>query len=236
MRGCLFVVVLAGLVLGAGAWFGAPLLAEGAVRTALIGAGLETNEPDRVAVRVELASPLDLVAGRADRVTVRTASARFASLAWSAATIELTSVDLVERAVEEVDVELERPGLDADDGTGLAATSLTARGPAGAAATRIAVPLDQVVHRLRMASGQIGPIPDDLRFVAPNRVIDGSQTFGATLVVTNGSLVLRPDLEVLPAVELFRPADDLGFVLSDALVRDGALILLGTLDVETWLE
>jgi len=232
MRGCIFVVVTGLAVLAAGAWFGAPPLAAALVRASLGSAGFAPAEPP--AVDVSFASPADLIAGRATTVRIVAGAGHAEGVSWRSATIELGDVDLLGARFATVDIDLDQPTFqNVPDAAGLGAVRLTAQGPGEAAATRIAMSIDQFRELGRVPLVQrLGDVPDDLRFVAPD-VVSGTlsgQPISAVIRVDSGALILAPDVAGQPPIELFQPAADLPFRLEDVVVEDGDLVLLGRLD------
>jgi hypothetical protein len=238
MRGCLFVLLVGVALLAGGFWFGAPPLAEFLVRSTLETSGFASDEPAEV--EIQLDSPLDLIAGRAERVTVRSLGPRFAGVTADSADVVLGRVDLLGGRFETIDLILERPTIQSrSEAAPLAAERLTAAGPVDAATTRMTIRPNQflvLVHEPFRAA--FGAAPTAIAFGPPDRltVTTATSTFESRFRVEGGGLVIAPALGEVPPVEIFRPGSAIPLVLDGLEVVGGDLVLLGRLDLSGLLR
>src|SRR4051794_23009294 len=100
MRGCLFVIAFAAVILIAIAWFGAPALAAFAVRNGLESAGFASGD---ITVDVTADPPLTVVTGHADEVRIRATDASIDGLVASGLDVRLRAVNLFSRSFGSVD-------------------------------------------------------------------------------------------------------------------------------------
>jgi hypothetical protein len=237
VRGCLFTLLLGVVLLGGACWFGAPPLAAAFVRLSLESAGLASTEP--LEVELGLDTPLDLLSGRADRVTVRARGARVAGIAADRATIELGGVDLFGAHATTIELEMVRPTLSAGpDSPRLEAERLTARGSIDSADAAVTITAEQFLAvSLEPFRAAFGGAPSAVSFTAPARLTAsiGGSSVSATLRIEDGALVVDPDPPAVPTIDVFRAGEDIPFEPTTVEVVDGALVLGGRLDLSAWL-
>ena len=99
MRGCLFTLLLGGVVIGLFVVIGLPQVAAGVLTTAVAAAGLQADD---TTVTVTSDPPTDLVGLHADRVRIRATDASFRGLEIGALDLELREVGILDRTVEQV--------------------------------------------------------------------------------------------------------------------------------------
>ena len=126
MRGCLTVLVLAAALVLVVAWFGAPTLAGVLIERSLAGAGYSATE---TSVTVSSDPPLEILAGHADRVTIRGTHATLRDLTAAELVLTMTNVDLVGGRFSRVDGQLTDVLIQSGDGSSVRARSLAVRGP-----------------------------------------------------------------------------------------------------------
>lgn len=237
MRGCLFVLLLGLAVLVGGFWFGAPILATTLVRASLESAGLPPAPASEV--ELEIASPLDLLSGRVDGVDVATRFGRLAGLSWMDGRIELGGVNLFDRTVDTVRIDLETVHVRGDtDRTILTVESLVGSGPAVAVETTLTITPEDFLAGFRIPLASRFAIGGPgLTFRAPNLLVrdDPTLPFTAELRIEAGELIADPDRDDLSTVELYRPRPDVPVVLTDAQVVDGNLVIKAVVDLAEWL-
>jgi hypothetical protein len=231
MRGCLTVLVLGALVLGAGVWFGGPPVAGAVIETGLTSSGLRAAEMD---VTVETDPRWELAGGRADRVRVTATDATFQDLAIERLDIDLRDVALIDRQASEIDGRLE--GVVVDDGpaAGLRIPIIRLSGGDPIVATTEIATDDAAALVSRAVTERTGQEPTEVTLSAPNRmtIVLGSATIDGQLeIASGGALVLRSDG---PAADLIgeivlMPAAALPIELQDVQVRGRRLVLEGHL-------
>ena len=92
MRGCLFVLVLAVIILSTAAWFGSPILASTVISGALDNAGYHAESST---VTATSDPPLKLLLGRADRVEIAGTGVDFRTFHAASLDLVLTDVDVL---------------------------------------------------------------------------------------------------------------------------------------------
>jgi hypothetical protein len=100
VRGCLFTLLIAGVVLVLVVFLGLPAVASGLVTGGLTAAGLQADD---TTVTVQANPPTDLLSGRADRVVVRATDAQFRGLGIGSLDLTLEEVDILGRTAGSVD-------------------------------------------------------------------------------------------------------------------------------------
>jgi hypothetical protein len=233
MRGCLSVLILAaGLVLGV-AWFGGPTLAGVLVERSLDSAGFVA--PER-SVRVSADPPLEILAGRADRVTIQATRATVRGLTAARLLLTLTTIDLVGGQFSGVEGQLDDVLIRSGDGSSVRASSVTLRGRADAATTTVRIDKTVVETLLAAAirrqtglsvSGMTLSNPDRIRFTA------GLTVSGRFAVAADGSLVIA-GTSGDTRFTVFKPDPDLRLI--SASVSGDQLILAGTTDLRNLLR
>jgi hypothetical protein len=168
MRGCLFTLLLAVVVIAFIVVVGLPALAAGVLTTAVQAAGLDAAD---TTVTVSSDPPTDLLGLHADRVRVRATHATFRGLAIGRLDLTLSDVAIVDRTFGAVtgslrDVTVPDVGGRPID---LAAVTLSGTGGALKGTTVIPAPTAQTMLADGIASA-IGTRPTSVAFAAPNLV------------------------------------------------------------------
>jgi hypothetical protein len=233
MRGCLSVLIMAaGLVLAA-AWFGGPTLAGALVERSLDAAGFVAAERS---VTVSADPPLEILAGHADRVTIRATRATVRDLTAARLNLTLTNVDLVAATFAGVDGQLDDVVIPAADGSSVDARTLTVHGRAAAATATVRIDAAVVEALLSKAiRRETGLSVTSLSLTAPDRI-----RFTAGLTIS-GRLAVEPDGSLVIAATsgdtrftVFQPNADLR--LTSVAVSGTELILTGTTDLATLIR
>ena len=228
MRGCLSVLILAAGAVLAAAWFGGPTLAGVVVERSLDSAGFVAAERS---VTVSSDPPLEILAGHADRVTIRATRATVRDLTAARLVLTLTNVDLVGGKFSGVDGQLDDVGIPSVDGSSVDARTVTVRGRAAAATATVRI--DAAVLEALFAKAirrETGLSVAGLSLTAPDRI-----RFTAGLTIS-GRLAIGPDGSLLIAATsgdarftVFRPNADLR--LTSVAVSGTELVLTGTTDL-----
>ena len=207
MRGCLFTLLLGGVVIALVVVVGLPQVAAGMLTGALTAAGLEADD---TTVTVSSEPPTDLLGLHADRVRVRATDATFRGLAIGSLDVELRGVAILDRTAAEVDGRL--ADVIVDDIGGRSVTldeiSITGSGEAIAATTELAGD-DAESLIADGVEARLGARPREVSLLAPNR--------------------LRVDLGVGPALEGtldVTPAGDLVVLVPGIPAGAGEILLL----------
>ena len=228
MRGCLSVLVLGGVFLVGLVWFAGPPLASGLVTIALQASGLSA---DRIGVQVTADPPLELAVGRADRVAIRAAGARWRGVRFASLDVSLGGVDLPRRTAETADGRLDGVELDAVRGQTVVA-DVELEGSANAASTTIRIPAANVeMVAIDAFEAHFGVRPSAARLVAPDTigvVLGGLTVDGHLSIDPEGAVVATANGEV---IILFTPNPALPLRLTSLTVTSSGLELGGTLDV-----
>ena len=228
MRGCLSVLIMAvGLVLAA-AWFGGPTLAGVVIERSLDSAGFVAAERS---VTVSSNPPLEILAGHADRVTIRATRATVRDLTAARLALTLTNVDLVAGRFSGVDGQLDDVVIPAADGSSVDARTLTVHGRATAATATVRIDSAVVEALLSKAiRRETGLSVTGLSLTAPDRI-----RFTAGLTIS-GRLAVEPDGSLVIAATsgdtrftVFKPNADLR--LTSVAVSGTELVLTGTTDL-----
>src|SRR3954469_8128193 len=99
MRGCLFVLVVAAVVLGSIAWFAAAPIADAVIRSALSGNGFPAAS---MTIEATADPPPRLLIGQVDRLTIDASDVDWRALHARRLTPTLDGFDLVARSVAAV--------------------------------------------------------------------------------------------------------------------------------------
>jgi hypothetical protein len=228
MRGCLTVLVLAAALVLVVAWFGAPALAGVLIERSLAAAGYSAAD---TSVTVSSDPPLEILAGHADRVTIRGTRATLRDLAAAELVLTMTNVDLVGGRFSRVDGELTDVVIQSGDGSSVRARSLAVRGPGNAAAATVRI--DEAVVASLLGDTirrETGLVVSGVSLTEPNRI---RFTAGVTI---NARFDVAPDGSVViaatsggPRFTVFDPREDLR--LRTVAVAGSDLVLSGTTDL-----
>lgn len=232
MRGCLFVLLAAALVVSVGAWFGSPILASAVVDSGLRGAGFEGRT---LTTTVSADPPPRLLLGHADSVRIQGDDVSFRTFRAGRLDLTLGDVDLIGRSFATIRGTIADAEVNTSDNVPTTA-DVSVDGDGSAAAARIVVDGATVERVARATLGSQAGIaitrtelvaPDILRIVTP----------GATL---EGRIVIDPSGVVAVSTRLGETrvlALDPSFPLRlrSATVVDGDLQIAAILDAEALL-
>jgi hypothetical protein len=230
MRGCLGVLLLTVAVIVAGAWFGGPRLAGVVVEGALDVAGFDARTRT---VQVDSDPPLEILAGRADRVVIGADDVVIEDLDADRLDVTLFDVDLVARTFGSIQGRLRTVVLTAGDGSATEAETVDLLGPADDVLATVRV-AGGVVDRLGRdaISRQEGLSPDSVTLEAPNRIvftIGPARVTGLLAVDSSGTLSATLEAPGNRVITLLAPDDP--FTLTGVLVEDADLLLAGRIDL-----
>jgi hypothetical protein len=232
VRGCLFVLVLAAAVLGAGAWFGSPAVASALIQTALEGGGYHASTST---VRATSDPPPKLLTGRVDRVQIAGTDVDFRTFHAASLDLVLTDVDLFARTAGGVSGRIDAAEMKTADGvTALADVSIEGTGSAAAATITVGRGVVEQVARetfereFGVTVTAIALVePDILRISSDRTTVEGKLEIDAA-----GSIALRTLLGST-TILTFDPSFPLRLV--DVGVAGGDLRIDATLDTEALL-
>jgi hypothetical protein len=194
MRGCLFILILAAVVVSAAAWFGSPVVASGVIDGALRGSGYSAATST---VRATSDPPPKLLLGKADRVEINGTDVDFRTFHAAKLDLVLTDVDLLARTAGGISGRIEDAEMRTTDGVA-AIADVTIEGSGRAAAATIVVGAGTVTRVVREAfQRQFGVAVDDAQLVAPDilRISAGATTIEGRLVVDDsGAIALTTPL------------------------------------------
>jgi len=204
VRGCLFVLLAAALLISVGAWFGSPLLASTVLGVTLQNAGFVS---DRMTITASAEPPPKLLLGRADRVEIDASGVSFRTFHAGSLDLVLTDVDLMARTADEISGTVTDASVKTADGVATNA-DVTIDGPATGADARIVVAgatIDRVVRST--FEDEVGvaitrtelAAPDILRIITPNATLEGRLVVDAT-----GAIALSTRLGVSPILSFDR--------------------------------
>jgi hypothetical protein len=234
VRGCLFVVALAAVLLAAIAWFAAPPLASLVVRNALQSAGVTSGD---VVVDVTADPPIRLLTGRADGVRIRATSATIDALSTGDVDLRLSSVDLLGRSYGAIRGVLHAVVIPTGGpGVALTATSVELIGPADTVTAIAHIPIAAARDAFRGSlEAAVGRSVGSVDLIAPDVLTFslGPVTASARLVVDGGALLLEADVPGRPRVVLLRAGDPI--VVTGVAITD-ELVVTGTIDGSGWLS
>ena len=237
MRGCLFVLLFAAIVVGSIAWFASAPIASTVVGAILDGSGFRAASST---ITVTADPPPRLLLGQADRVSISATDVQWQSLRAARLSLTFDGVDLFARTATTIHGSLDDADVAADDETtgGPAAPTATIAVDGPAAAADAAITVDAAtIRRLIVAAveREFGVKATGVELVAPNRLrlAAPGATIDATLVIDErGALAVSTPLG---SVEMFRVDPSIPLRLRSVTVVDGALRLDGILDVNALL-
>lgn len=232
MRGCLFVLVAAALVVGLGAWFGSAPLASAVIDLTLRNAGFSAAT---LTTTARADPPPRLLLGHADTVRIQATGVAFRTFHADGLDLTLTDVDLIGRTAATIRGSISRAQVTTAD-RNPAAADVTVDGDASGAASTIHVDRDTVDRVVRATLGpQVGSGITRTELVAPDllRVVTPAATIEGRLVIDgSGALAFSNALGTTPILELDR---SFPLRLTGVHVEDGDLVIDGTLDAEALL-
>lgn len=229
MRGCLFVLIAAVLVVGVAAWFGSPILASAVVDAGLRSAGFESAS---MTTTVSGDPPPRLLLGHADSVRVQAEDVSFRTFHAGRLDLTMADVDLVGRSFATIRGSITGAEVNTADNVPTTA-DVAIDGEASNAAAVIR--LDGATVDRVIAATLATQIPSSVtrtELVAPNIVQIVTPTFtleGRIVVDASGAIALENRLGRAPVLRL-DPSFPLR--LRSATVVDGDLRIDATLDAE----
>jgi hypothetical protein len=227
MRGCLFVLVAAALLVASLAWFASPLLASAVIGVALQDGGFSATTQS---ISATSDPPPRLLLGRADRVEIRATGVAFRTFHAGFLDLVLTDVDVVDRTAATISGTVDAASVSTADGVPTEA-DLRIDGSASSAATSIVVSgatVDRVVRAT--FADEVGVAitrtelvaPDILRIVTPRATVEGRLVIDATGAV---ALSTRAGSSSILSLDPSFPLR-----LESARVVNGDLVVTGRLD------
>ena len=227
MRGCLFVLIAAALLVGALAWFASPLLASAVIGVALQDGGFEATTQT---ISATSDPPPKLLLGRADRVEIQATGVAFRTFHARSLDLVLTDVDVVNRTAATISGSVDAASVTTADGVPTEA-DLRVDGSASSAATTIVVAaatVDRVVRATFVDEVGVAITrtelvgPDILRIVTPSATIEGR-----LVVDASGAVALSTRVGSASILSLDR---SFPLQLDSVRVVDGDLVVTGRLD------
>jgi hypothetical protein len=232
MRGCLFVLVFAAIVVSAVAWFGAPALASTVITAALENSGYHAGTST---VRATSDPPPKLLLGRADRVEIAGTDVDFRTFHAATLDLVLTDVDVVNRTAARIRGRITGAELKTADNERTTAT-VDIEGAAEAAAAVIVVDAATVDRVVRAAFKQkFGVTVTSTELVAPDTLrirSAGATVEGRLIVDASGAIALSTPLGSAAILSL-DPSFPLR--LRSVTAVDGDLRIAAILDAEALL-
>jgi hypothetical protein len=234
VRGCLFTLVAAAIVLAVVVTVGLPAVAAGLLTAGITAAGLQADD---TTVTVRSDPPTDLIGMHVDHVRVLATDATFRGLEIGRLDLTLDDVAVLSRTAGTVDGTL-------DDVTVPLATGdvhldrITVAGTADHITATTTIPKAQAEALVSEGiEQQTGVRPDSVTLTSPDKVTiraaGGLELQGRLVVTADGNLVLRGEgpLAGHDAV-LVRGGEDLPIELTDVRVTQaGGLRLSGDLAI-----
>ncbi len=194
MRGCLFVVILAAIVLSAAAWFGSPVLASSVIASALESSGYRAGSSTITATSNP---PPKLLLGRADRVEIAGTDVDFRTFHAATLSLVLSDVDVVGRTAGHITGRITGAALRTSAGA-TTTGDVEIDGDASAADATIlvdAATVDRVVKAAFQA--KFGVAVTSTELVAPNTLrirSAGSTVEGRLVIDETGAIALSTPL------------------------------------------
>jgi hypothetical protein len=233
MRGCLFTLLLAAIVIVLVVVVGLPAVAEGVLTAGIRAAGLQADD---TTVTVRSDPPTDLIGMRADHVRVLATNATYHGMDIDRLDLALEDVSVLGRTVGGVDGTLTGVTVRLADGTDVRLDTITIAGEGGDLDATTTIARRQVQSMLSDAiEQQAGIRPTDVVLTAPDRLLVrtglGVDVEGRFVVTPGGDLVVRGEGPLAGRdVVLIQGGQDLPLTLTGARVTaDGGLRLTGRL-------
>ncbi len=235
MRGCLFTLVLAAILIALLVTVGLPAIAAGVLTGAITAAGLQSDD---TTVTVRSDPPTDLLGLHADHVRVLADSATFRGMPINHLDLTLDDVAIVDRTVGGVDGTLTGVTVPLEDGTKIQLDSITIAGEGNDLSASTVIPKAQVQSMISDAiEQQAGIRPTAVVLTAPDKLTVktglGLNADGQFVVTPGGDLVVRGEGPLAGNdVVLLHGGQDLPLELTSARVTpDGGLRLTGKLAI-----
>jgi hypothetical protein len=233
MRGCLFVLLFAAVLIGGIAWF-----ASGPIVAAAIGVGLQGSGYNAASTTIHATAdpPPRLFLGQADRVSISGEDVDWRALHADHLDLTLDGVDLVARTADTIRGSIEGAALDDGHGGSAAVTSIKLSGPSDAAVATITIDPDAVRAAVTAAvASRFGVTPTDVQLVGPDRlrlVTPNATIEGGLEIDPSGALAFSTPLGSATLVSI---DPTIPLRLQTVRVVNGALQLSGRLDVTSLL-
>lgn len=234
MRGCLFTLLLGGVVIAFIVVVGLPPVAAGIITAGLTAAGLQADD---TTVTVSSSPPTDLLVLRADTVSVTASDATFRGMEIGELDLALGDVRILDRTAGTLDGELRDVTVRVESGERVTLDRITLAGDLGHVTTTIVISAADATSLISDAvERQTGVRPGSVRLAAPDRVTvrAGIPVRGRLVVTGAGNLVVRVDEGPLAGSQLLlvRGGEDLPIRLTSVgVTRDGDVRLTGDLTV-----
>lgn len=235
MRGCLFTIVLAAILLALLVVVGLPAIAEGVLTGAITAAGLHSDD---TTVTVRSDPPTDLVGLHADHVRVLADDATFRGMLIDHLDLTLDDVAILDRTAGGVDGTLTGVTVPLEDGSTIKLGEITIAGEADNLSATTIVPKAQVQSLISDAiEQQAGIRPAGVVLTAPDKLTVktglGLDVGGRLVVTPAGDLVVEAEGPLAgTTIVLLHGGQDLPLELTGARVTpDGGLRLTGKLAI-----
>lgn len=231
MRGCLSVLLLAGLFVVGVVWFAGPTLAAGLVTAALASAGF--TAVDRT-VTVQTQVPLELLAGHADAVRIQASGVSFSGVHAATMDATLRDVSLLDRAFARVELRLGDASVRTGD-TDVLLSRVDVSGPAREARAEVALSTTEVATLIEAKLRAVLPVaPSTVRISAPDLVtieVLGQQLTTRLGIDAQGRLEVEPGGGGIVEAVLFDPSTVPGLTLVSVRATESEVVVDGFADV-----
>jgi hypothetical protein len=233
MRGCLFVLALAAVVVTAAAWFGAPPLTSAVIASILENSGYHAADST---ITASANPPVRLLFGHADTVTISGRGVTWRTFRAASVDLTLGDVNLFGRTAGAIHGTISGAELQAS-GTVVPTANVAIDG-SGSEATAVIHLAGATVDRLVRSgfSKETGTPPTTIALVAPDTLrvaTSGSTIEGGLAIDTAGALVL---LTRLGSTEIFSFDPSFPIRITGVQIMGADLELTGTLDAEALLH
>jgi hypothetical protein len=191
VRGCLFTLLLAAVVVVLAVFLGLPAVASGLVTAGLTAGGLQSDD---TSVTVEAKPPTELLSGHADRVVVHATDATFRGMSIGTLDLALEDVDVLGRTAGSVEGSLDDVTLPPEaGGAHLRTIAVTGNGERLTVATTI--PKADVEAMIADAvERKTGVRPTSVALTAPDQLkVKAGGTINGTFAADAGDLIVRID-------------------------------------------
>jgi hypothetical protein len=235
VRGCLFTIALAAILLALLVVVGLPAVAAGVLTGAISAAGLQSDD---TTVTVRSDPPTDLLGLHADHVRVLADDATFRGMAIDHLDLALADVAIVDRTVGGVDGTLTGVTVPLEDGSRIKLNEIAIDGEADDLRATTVIPKVQVQALISDAiEQQAGIRPEAVVLTTPDRLTVktglGLDLGGRFVVMPGGDLVVRAEGPLAGTdVVLLHGGQDVPLSITGAHVMpDGGLSLTGKLAI-----
>jgi hypothetical protein len=233
VRGCLSVIVLAGVFVVAIVWFAGPLVAGALAPQGLALVGFTAASET---VHVEAASPLKLLIGRADTIRIQATGASFGSLRASSLDVSLRNVDALARSFE-IAGTLTGASMVQSGGIPVVASQVGVSGEARRTVAAIhldASTVESTAKAVLAASSAEGAALGDIVLEAPNLVsvsVAGRTVRGTLAIDADGALTIGVPEAGLAGITILEPLRSVPLRLTSISIVGSEVVLLGTVDL-----